>query len=747
VEAQQARSLGHEVVVAEADAWLRMDSAQFSGFSAIVFGDPSCIADPSPLDPAVMNRGVWAPVVTGPVIAIVTDPALHRTAGALALIRNGIGYAASAAGRTGLYVTLACSYHDAPERTPVEVLGPFGAFTVRSQTSCPNAMHIVETEHPAMAGLSDALLSNWGCSAHGGFDGWPSDFQVLAIASEIPSSYVARDGRRGAPYILARGGGDPPPAFYSEYDEAPLPDDLTPELSVRLHARVYWPSPLSTGRPIIFIAHGNHDISGAYAGFEYLARPLTASGYIVVSVDVGGLPDSDGATHTGRYKDDPSIILARGRVFLRHVQLWAQWSDPASGISPPASLGLGPNGLHDAVDMQEVGFLGHSRGGEAVRAAYAYLDPTRRGLGAALIPYSWPSSVPKPRVRGIFEIAPDEGSTPYDLDAHGTAWNVLLGVCDGDIWRMEGIRVFDRALAKRNADDPQSPKSAMLLWGANHNFFNELLSGDAAAQCGGVGNTPLSPAAQRTVALGTIPPFFEAWVGAQADPVRARIFDPQFPGPAVGRVTLERSYSASPHQAVSTAVDDFPFIADIHADLHPDEAGGHTIHPEWVRLTEVETNPEHDEVQTAIRIEWNAHNNNGRNARLPYYQVNGPLVTRPDHALLEFRVTRPEGRRPYDNPPGVSTTFTVQLVYSGDLLSQAVRVGDGTPVALRGPVSGAYGDMHPLLATVRIPLDDFGTPRGTYIKGVRLTFGWSDSGGTDSPSGTIYLANVRLSRR
>lgn len=84
------------------------------------------------------------------------------------------------------------------------VLDPFGSFTVVGQGGCPADSHIV-ARHPALTGLTDADLSNWGCSTHEGFVTWPTNFLVLAISKDVLSSFVAPDGTTGAPYIIARG--------------------------------------------------------------------------------------------------------------------------------------------------------------------------------------------------------------------------------------------------------------------------------------------------------------------------------------------------------------------------------------------------------------------------------------------------------------------------------------------------------------------------------------------------------------
>src|SRR5438094_69009 len=123
------------------------------------------------------------------------------------LMDNAVAYAGADAGRTGLYASLSCYYAFAGPGTPVPALSQIGSFTVQGQGSCPNSIHIVDSGSPVVNGLTDSDLSNWSCSAHGGFDAWPAAFKVVAMVRDIPSSYVAPDGTAGTPYILTNTSG------------------------------------------------------------------------------------------------------------------------------------------------------------------------------------------------------------------------------------------------------------------------------------------------------------------------------------------------------------------------------------------------------------------------------------------------------------------------------------------------------------------------------------------------------------
>lgn len=202
--------LGFTVDVVSPATWASMTTAQFASYQAIILGDPTCSTSPSSAAAAIANTDVWGPAVTGNVVVIGTDPVFHFTFGPGAEIAqvtfNAIKFATSKPGSTGMYISLSCYYVDAAPMTPVPLLSPFGSFTVH-EVGCFNDAHIV-AEHPALAGLTDTILSNWSCSVHEAFDGFPtSTFVPLAIARNAigGGSLTFADGSTGLPYILARG--------------------------------------------------------------------------------------------------------------------------------------------------------------------------------------------------------------------------------------------------------------------------------------------------------------------------------------------------------------------------------------------------------------------------------------------------------------------------------------------------------------------------------------------------------------
>lgn len=207
-EALSAQNLGFDVTVVSGDVWAGMATTEFAAYDLLILGDPNCVGSPGPLGPAEAHPDIWGAAVAGNVVLVLTDPDYHAAflTAPQTLMTNAIAHAGSQSGKTGLYASLSCYYASANPGTTVPALSGLGGFTVRGQGGCPNAIHIVDRESPVAKGLSDADLSNWGCSAHGAFETFPATVKPVAIALEIPSSYVAPDGTQGAPYILASGG-------------------------------------------------------------------------------------------------------------------------------------------------------------------------------------------------------------------------------------------------------------------------------------------------------------------------------------------------------------------------------------------------------------------------------------------------------------------------------------------------------------------------------------------------------------
>lgn len=196
-EATLAKNLGYRITIADAGRWATLTTVDFQAFDAIVFPDPECdFAYPALWDPAVANEATWTAAVNGPVIVATSDPTFHANygnnkAGAKKFARHAIIYAASGPG-TGMYFSTSCAYVGAGPGTPVDALAGFGTFTVQGAGN--SNITIVAPDHPAMVGLTSADLSKWYSSVHAKLDGFPAEFEVLAVIT-----------KPGTPVVVARG--------------------------------------------------------------------------------------------------------------------------------------------------------------------------------------------------------------------------------------------------------------------------------------------------------------------------------------------------------------------------------------------------------------------------------------------------------------------------------------------------------------------------------------------------------------
>lgn len=209
-EAQAVSALGYTFDLATDAEWSSLTTADFQAYKALIIGDPHCRGGQAPARVTTRNTThTWGPAVDGNVIVMGSDPDYHAhgRAGPRKYINQGVAFALDGSG-TGAFVTTSCYFHGASPGTAVSMLDGLstqGSFTARG-VGCFNDAYITAS-HPVMDPLTNADLSGWGCSIHNGFDGWPSDFEVLAIGRGVGSYFTAPDGTQGVPYVLARGEG------------------------------------------------------------------------------------------------------------------------------------------------------------------------------------------------------------------------------------------------------------------------------------------------------------------------------------------------------------------------------------------------------------------------------------------------------------------------------------------------------------------------------------------------------------
>ncbi len=330
---------GETVVRKTPGEWAAMTAADFDAFDAIVLGDPSC-QGLGPAAAAETNAATWSSVVDGNVLVIGTDEVFHRGQGGQALMDKGASFVVAKAGKTGAYISLSCYYHadpSAPPISPVPMLEGFGAFTVRG-VGCFDDAHIVAS-HPSLDGLTDATLSNWGCSVHEAFNAWPLAFEVLAIAEGIDAFFTAPDGSTGTPYILARG-----VEVISDIDLAPEAATNPVGTSHTLTATVMTDEEPVVGTNVTFTV-----IDGPHAGTEGVAA--TNNGGISTFSYTGTIEGTD--TIEATFVD----ALERTQRSNRVTKEWGppQSPTPTPTPTPTATATPTPTAVAEVVQLPTTG--------------------------------------------------------------------------------------------------------------------------------------------------------------------------------------------------------------------------------------------------------------------------------------------------------------------------------------------------------------------------------------------------------
>ncbi len=528
-----------------------------------------------------------------------------------------------------------------------------------------------------------------------------------------------------------------------------LPAEIDPDVIAgrftEVWARVYWPDPLPDNSPLLVFLHGNHATCGTcpggmfigyhcadgsaridsstqyttsgtcpvnfvvtpnHEGYGYLAEQLASWGYLVVSINV-----NRGINAAGGIADDSGLNLTRGRMILKHLTLLSQWNQ---GTDPtPASLGIDLTGK---IDFANVGLMGHSRGGEGIRAAYEqYRDP-----GSI-----WPPRIGPVTFKAMFEIGPVDGQTSRILNSDGTNWEVLLPMCDGDVSNLQGIKPYDRVRYKFT-DDPATQKGNSTVYGANHNYFNTEWQTSDSSGCTGPSNPRIfNPGAsvgspqQQQVASFLVPALFRGAVGPAANPLFLDNFDPLYTSlPALDAVTrVDRGFTFSPRSPdVSLVLENFTSLATFTSS---------NLAAPFL----FSTLSEHDTSLGSRRrfglATWNFAD---PTVYLESDWASGPTDISA-YSIFEFDIDRQQNAL----NPVAATNIHVQLVQGDGTLSDPLSANNYA--VIDGPQGGPQGQVHTMLHTARIPLNDFTNVDLTQIAGVRFTF-------DDTTSGAIFLSTI-----
>jgi hypothetical protein len=213
--------------------------------------------------------------------------------------------------------------------------------------------------------------------------------------------------------------------------------------------------------PVVVLVHGNSSHINSYQGYDYLLEHLARNGFIAVSI---------------------------------HMQPGQQGVDRARVLQAHLPIIFGMFGTHAA---NNVGIMGHSRGGEAVVIA------TRLNQQEA---WGW-------NINAVISLAP---TNQYTFEQFGGAWArpylVIYGSLDGDLGGIgdTGFELYDHASGMN--------KSMAFVYRACHDRFNTVW-GDGDFGFGQL--TPTDQAAvisansHQLIAKGYMTAFFRQHLSAQ----------------------------------------------------------------------------------------------------------------------------------------------------------------------------------------------------------------------------------------
>eukprot|EP00181_Compsopogon_caeruleus_P000519 CAMPEP_0184682868 /NCGR_PEP_ID=MMETSP0312-20130426/9042_1 /TAXON_ID=31354 /ORGANISM="Compsopogon coeruleus, Strain SAG 36.94" /LENGTH=679 /DNA_ID=CAMNT_0027134819 /DNA_START=355 /DNA_END=2391 /DNA_ORIENTATION=+ len=499
-------------------------------------------------------------------------------------------------------------------------------------------------------------------------------------------------------------------------------------------AEVYYPRniALTVGKlPLVVFLHGNHATCGrvlsdgtrsdsscqytssgtcpsgfvvapSHEGYRYVGIPLASYGYVVVSINA-----NRGITCGGGVSEDGGLNLARGRLVLRHLALWSKWNRLGGA---PGTLGFDPK---RKINFQQVGLMGHSRGGEGMRAALTqYRDagtPWKRLIGRMLI-------------RAVFEIGPVDGQTSRTLNAYGVASMILLPSCDGDVSDLQGMHVFDRQFLNIGSR-PYLPKGTILVNGAIHNYYNTEWQEPDSTSCGGTQQLPSAKGKsvpQQNTLKGTLLPFIRAYVGPGNERFGVR-FDPSYPIPSFLRSV---SFYARNHLRAPLQIGGEIEAVESFSRATGKSNGGLNNIASNVVVRHASAHYEHDSSVRVAQVSWTG-SGSGKYFQIALGTTSSPFLDFSNYQTLSFRVAvYCSGQicsSNINNSPDMD--FHIRLV-QGTRLSTAIQLSDLATV--RRPVDG-----HSVLETIDLPVALFTGVNLSHITGLRFVFDVTSTGRID----------------
>jgi hypothetical protein len=568
---------------------------------------------------------------------------------------------------------------------------------------------------------------------------------------------------------------------YNFGNQAFKPTDTAFASGVELAGEITAPTDLnafSSPLPVVVLLHGRHvtlyDPSTgnvflnwppngtnrlsipSYQGYQYLEDNLASHGYAVLSVSANGINAFDNGTFD-------LGALARAQLMQRSYDILHDLNTGTGVVQTRTGLSYGtdisadmshPNGFNGPsapfgtryvgkLDLQNIGIMGHSRGGEGVVRSFVL----NQSLGS---PYG---------IKAVLPLAPVDFNRTV---INGVPLEVILPYDDGDVNDLQGVHFYDDALYNQPGD--QAPKFTDLVNGADHNFFNTIWSPGGFAGGGDDSGYPadlrLTQAQERAVGLDYMAGFLRTFVGNATVPV-ATGFLPMLRGdvpppasaltsqvfigyegpntPAFRRdVNTERLTTNTATNTLGGAVLTSPLATGTGSGITVFDIRG--SNPSLPPLPGQSLARQPHQVPSArssapglnlLRLQWT-------NTFDAFYENDLPAGSRDVSGYydLTFRASTvydtPQDNR---NKPNLTLDFSVTLTDGSG--NSATALADNFTRSLYYPFGPDTGNVVPrvLLNSVRIPLGAFAGVNLTDVRSVRFNF-------DQKPDGYVLLADL-----
>lgn len=202
--------------------------------------------------------------------------------------------------------------------------------------------------------------------------------------------------------------------------------------------------------PLVLIVHGNHKMQEySDPGYAYLGELLASRGFILVSVDENFF---NGAFMGGLSQENDG----RAWMLLQHLKVWRAWNEDTE------------NRFFGKVDMDNIGLIGHSRGGEAAAIAGAFNRmPFYPDDATIAFDFNF-------NIKAIIAIAPSDQQyrpTGRPTRLENVNYFTIQGAHDSDVSVFMGERQYNRV---RFTDGEYRFKSTLYSYRSNHGQFNTV---------------------------------------------------------------------------------------------------------------------------------------------------------------------------------------------------------------------------------------------------------------------------------